>query len=275
MSKIQIITDSTAYIPKDFALANNIKIVPLSVNFCQEVKDEGFPGEFGEFFDKLKTSKDFPTTSQPSVGAFADVYQEAISQGYEVITLVISSKLSGTFNSASVAAEMVAPDKISVIDSESAASNLRLLTEIAMDMARKGIPRQDIVGHLNESKKRMGINITVDTLDYLKKGGRLSGAQALLGTLLNIRPVIALVDGKLIPVGKARGKNKALEMMINNIPENTTDISICHIFNIEEAEEVKATLQKKFSKARITIDVLGPVVGSHLGPKALGLCFKY
>jgi len=275
MAGIQIITDSTAYITKEFADKNNVKIVPLSVNFEGQIRDEGFPGEFEEFFDKLKTSKEFPTTSQPSIGAFAKVYEEAIDKGYEIITIVISSKLSGTYNSASVAAEMVAPEKISVIDSQSAASNLRILVEMTLALAKEGKVRAEIVDILNAQKHKMGINLTVDTLDYLKKGGRLSGAQALLGTLLNIRPIIALVEGKLVPVGKVRGKNKAVELMIENIPPEADSISICQIFNREEALEIKDILQNKFKNAAITIDELGPVVGSHLGPRAVGICYKW
>lgn len=275
MSNIRIVTDSTAYIPKEFANSNNIDIVPLMVDFEGVSSVEGFPGEFEAFFNRLKTSESFPKTSQPSIGAFAQVFKKAVESGDEVIAIVISSKLSGTYNSASAAADMVAPNKISVIDSETSASNLRMFVEEAKELATSGVSREEIVNIINEGKKRAGINLTVDTLEYLKKGGRLSTGKALIGSILNIKPIIALIDGALVPTGKARGKNRAIEMMISNIPEKVEKISICQIFNMEEASEIKEILGKKYPEVDITIDVLGPVIGAHLGPKAIGICFKW
>lgn len=275
MANIRIVTDSTAYILKEYAKSNNIEIVPLMVDFEGVTSAEGFPGEFEEFFNRLKTSESFPKTSQPSIGAFAQVFKAAVEKGEEVITIVISSKLSGTYNSASAAADMVAPNKISVIDSETSASNLRMFVEMAKELAASGVSREEIVNTINIEKKRTGINLTVDTLEYLKKGGRLSTGQALIGSILNIKPIIALIDGVLVPKGKARGKSKAIEMMISNIPEKVEKISICQIFNMEEALEIKEILKMKYPKVEITIDVLGPVIGAHLGPKAIGICFKW
>lgn len=275
MSNIRIVTDSTAYITKEYADINNIDIVPLLVDFEGNTDYEGYPGEFEEFYEKLKVSESFPKTSQPSTGAFAQVFKKAVEKDEEVIAIVISSKLSGTYNSASVAGEMVASNKISVIDSETTVSNLRILVERAKELAASGVSREEIVNTINEEKKRTGVNLTVDTLEYLKKGGRLSTGRALIGSILNIKPIISLIDGALMPTGKARGKSKAVEMMISNIPDNVTNISICHIFNMEEAEEVKGILEAKYPRLNITIDVIGPVIGSHLGPKAIGICYKW
>lgn len=275
MPDIRIVTDSTGYITKEYANTNDIDIVPLMVDFEGTTSAEGFPGEFEEFFNRLKISESFPKTSQPSTGVFAQVFKRAVENGEEVIAIVISSKLSGTYNSASVAAEMVALNKISVIDSETSVSNLRILVERAKELAVSGVSREEIVSIINKEKKRTGVNLTVDTLEYLKKGGRLSTGMALIGSILNIKPIIALVDGELVPVGKARGKSKAVEMMISNIPERVEKISICQIFNMEEALEIKEILSKKYPDVDITIDVLGPVIGAHLGPKAIGICFKW
>jgi len=274
MSNIQVITDSTAYITKEYSKKNHIEVVPLSVEFEGVVKSEGYPGEFEDFYNKLKTSRDFPKTSQPSAGAFVEVYNRALSSGKEIITIVLSSKLSGTFNSASLAAEIVGTDKVTVIDSETTAANLRILVERAKELGQKGLNRNEIVEIIEREKKHTGINLTVDTLDYLKKGGRLSSSQAFIGSLLNIKPIIALIDGVLVPKEKIRGKSKAMEAIINNIPENAKKISVCHILNIEEAEVLKIMLEKKHSEAIVTIDELGPVIGSHLGPKGMGVCYS-
>lgn len=275
MSKIQIITDSTSYINKSFIEKHNLIIVPLSVHFEGEIETEGFVGEFESFFDRLAHSKDFPTTSQPSIGSFVTVFEQALEEDKEVIVLTISSKLSGTYNSASSAAKIVGEDKISVIDSESTATNLKAFTEIALDMIEKGHSREEIVKKIEEQKKRSSICLTVDTLEYLQKGGRLSNTGAFIGNLLNIRPIIALVDGKLEGVAKTRGKKKAMDKMVELIPKEAFKISVCHIFALEEAQLLKETIQSLFPKAHVTIDELGPVIGAHLGPKALGICYLY
>jgi DegV family protein with EDD domain len=275
MAKVQIVTDTTAYFTKEYAEQNNIKIVPLSVTFSGETNDEGFPGEFEEFYGKLKTSKDFPTTSQPSIEAFASVYKEILAQEKEIITIVISEKLSGTYNSASAAANMTAPDKITVIDSETTVSNLKLLVKIANEMAEQGKSREEIVSAIEQEKKRMSVILAASTLEYLKRGGRLSAAQATIGTLLNVKPIIGLVDGKLEAVAKVRGKNKALDYLVENVPDNAVEISVLHILSSKDAELVYRKLQERFPHIQIGIDEIGPVIGSHLGPGGIGVCSKW
>ncbi|MDR5658707.1 DegV family protein [Serpentinicella sp. ANB-PHB4] len=275
MSKIKIVTDSTSYMDQDFIQQHNITVVPLSVHFENKVTEEGFVGEFQTFFDRLATSQDFPSTSQPPVGAFVKVYEEILNEDVEIIVLTISSKLSGTYSSAHTAGQFVDKNKISIIDSESTASNLKAFVQIALEMADQGYSRKEIVERIETQKKRSGICLTVDTLEYLKRGGRLSNTGAFFANLLNIRPVIALVDGKLEGIAKVRGKKKAIDKMINEIPESAFKISICHIFAEEEAFETKNMISTRFPEAEISIDPLGPVVGAHLGPQALGICYLY
>lgn len=275
MPRVKIVTDSTGYIKREYLQANEISMVPLSVYFEGNTMDEGFPGEFDSFFERLKTSKDFPTTSQPSIQAFFNVFKPAVDAGAEVVAIVLSSKLSGTYNSAMAAAQMCDTDKIIVIDSETCGPNLKFLVEKANQLSIEGKTKDEIAAVINYEKKNTGINLTVGTLEYLKRGGRLSPTQAAIGTLLNIKPIIALIDGKLEPIDKVRGKAKAIEAMIGNIPDNVKRISLCHIDNIEEALEVQTLLITKFPEAEVIIDDLGPVVGSHLGPKALGICYKW
>lgn len=258
MSKIKFVTDSTAYIDQSFIDKHNIDIVPLSVNFEGSVKDEGLPGEFHTFFEKLSKSSDFPTTSQPAIGRFVDVFKKALDEGYEVIAITLSSKLSGTFNSANAAANMLDSSKISVIDSLTAVANLKFLVEKGIILAEQGLSRQEIVDKLEEQKKRSGIRLTVATLDYLKKGGRLTTAEAMIGSLLNIKPIIGLVDGKLEPLSKVRGKKKALEKIIEDVPAHVSTIGICHISAFGEAKTLKELIQNRFPNATIGIYEIGP-----------------
>ncbi|HZK10417.1 MAG TPA: DegV family protein [Clostridia bacterium] len=275
MSKIQIVTDSTAYLTKDEIKEYNIKVVPLMVHFQDQDTIEGLPGEFEEFFDKLKTSEDFPTTSQPSAGAFAKVFKEAIDDGKEVIAITISSKLSGTYNSALIAGDMVDSDKVTVIDSLSSVANLKHMAIKAHKMAVEGKTREEIRKDIEDLKTKMGIYLTVGTLEYLKKGGRLSATQAFMGTILNVKPILKVVNGVIEPVAKVRGKKKAIETIIGSIPEEVKTVYIPHIFNEEEALEIKSTLENRFPNARLEITEIGPVVGGHLGPKVVGVCFTW
>lgn len=273
MTKIKIITDSTAYIRKEYIDKENIEIVPLNYVFGDESGKEGFPGEFDEFFKKLETTKLFPTTSQPAAGEFLDVFNKSLEDNDEIIAILLSSKISGTYNSAVLAKSMLEDKKITIIDSQTAASNLRFLVEDAIEMVKDGKTSKEIEEHINSKKMNMHVYLTTETLEYLSRGGRLSSIQSTIGNLLNIKPIIELQNGELNLLEKLRGKNKAIKVIIDKVPDNVQRIGICNILNIEDAEKLKASLKEKFPNATISIDELGPVVGSHLGPKTIGICF--
>lgn len=274
MSKIKIITDSTSYIPKEYAKKENITIVPLNYVFGEETGKEGFPGEFDQYFEKLKTTKLFPTTSQPSAGEFLNIFNNTFEEGYdEIIAIVLSSKLSGTYNSAVLAKNMLENKKVTIIDSQNAASNLRFLVEDAVEMIKNNKTSEEIEQYINSKKMEMYVYLTTETLEYLSRGGRLSSIQSAVGNLLNIKPIIELKDGELKLLEKLRGNNKAISAIIDKVPSNVNRIAICHVLNIEEAEKLKINFEEKFPQAKVSIDELGPVIGSHLGPKGIGICF--
>ena len=277
MPKIKIITDSTAYIDESFIKIHNIDVVPLTVNFEGSVEDEGFPGNFSTFFDKLSKSSDFPTTSQPPTGRFAETFKNALKNEYEIITITMSSKLSGTFNSANTAAKIVDPSniKISVIDSLTTVANLEFLIKKAAFLVEKGASVKQIVEEIETQKKRMGVRLTVSTLEYLKRGGRLSATEAMIGSLLNIRPIIGLIDGELKAMSKVHGKKKAMENMLEDVAANVSHISICHIEILEEAKKYEKLIQDHFPGAETEICEVGPVIGSHLGPETIGICYVW
>lgn len=277
MSNIRIVTDSTAYIPSSYLESQKIHRVPLYINFEGETKPEGLPGEFDDFYDRLQNSKGFPSTSQPSTGDFIKNFEEIFDKNPdgEIIVLTLSSKLSGTYNSACSAAEMVAPERISVIDSLSAVANLQHLVKITKQLIEEGHRREDIVKTIEAQKKRAKVFVTVGTLNFLKKGGRLTGSQAVLGSVLNIKPIITLEEGILRPIDKVRGKKKALDKMVSMIIERPTHLSICHINADEEAERLREKLQEKHPELTVGIEAIGPVIGAHLGPKAIGFCYLY
>lgn len=274
MPKIKVITDSTGYITREYAEKENIAIVPLNYVFGEETGKEPFPGEFDEFYNKLSTTKLFPSTSQPAAGEFLDAFNKAFEEGYdEIIAIVLSSKLSGTYNSAVLAKNMLENKMITIVDSQMAASNLRFLVEDAVKMAKEEKTSREIENHLNYKKMKMHVYLTTETLEYLSRGGRLSAVQATVGNLLNIKPIIELNNGELKLLEKLRGKNKALSAIIDKVPSNVEKIGVCHVLDVEDARKLKNKLEEMFPNAAITIDELGPVVGAHLGPKGIGICF--
>ncbi len=277
MNPITIVTDSTAYIKSSYLEEHKIHRVPLYINFEGETNPEGLPGEFDEFYDRLENSSSFPSTSQPSTGDFIKTFEKIFSEnpGGEIIVLTISSKLSGTYNSACAAATMVAPKRISIIDSLSSVANLHHLVQITRQLIEEGHSREDIVTNIEGQKKRAKVYVTVGTLNYLKKGGRLSGSQAVLGSMLNIKPIITLEEGVLRPIDKVRGKKKALDKMVSMIIERPSFLSICHINAEDEAQRLKEKLQEKHPELSVGIETIGPVIGAHLGPKAIGFCYLY
>ncbi|SMP61155.1 DegV family protein [Anoxynatronum buryatiense] len=276
MSSIFVITDSTAYLEQAYIDANPLKIVPLSVHFNGKVSKEGAPGSFDDFFGQLADSNSFPTTSQPSAGEFLEAYEQALSQDMEIIVLTISSGISGTYQSACTAAELSgASHRISVIDSQTTAGNLKALVQMAVTLAHENRPREEIVSFLEKQKYNSGIRLTVNTLDYLKKGGRLSNAGALIGNLFNIKPVLGLIDGTVQPVDKTRGKKKALEKMIASIPADASMIHVAHAMASTEAETLRRQVAEQFPDATVVLSELGPVIGAHLGPGAMGILYLW
>lgn len=273
MNKIKIVTDSTSYISKEYAKVENITVVPLNYIFGEETYKEGFLGEFDEFFQKLESTKLFPTTSQPSAGEFVDAFESGLKDNDEIVAILLSSKLSGTYSSAMLAKNILEGKSITIIDTETSASNLRYLVEDAVEMVKEGKTPEEIKDFINSKKANMEVYLTADTLEYLSRGGRLSTLQSKVGNLLNIKPIIQLKDGELSLLEKSRGKKKALAGIIEKIPENVQKISICYTLNKAEAMEIQKNVKNKFPKALVTIDGLGPVIGAHLGPKAIGFCF--
>ena len=273
--KIKIITDSTSYLDKNYIEDENIRVVPLNYVFDGEDYKEGFKGEFHEFYSKLQSTDLFPTTSQLAIGDFAAAYEEALKSHDQIVVITLSSKISGTYGSAHMAAEMVDSENIRVVDSLGAAATLRFMVQDAVEMSRKGMDAHRIQEELERKKNKLGIVLTTDTLEYLSRGGRLSSLQAGIGNILSIKPVIRMLDGELQLVEKARGKKKAINRLLAYIPEGVDRISLCHVTNIGEAEKLADTLKQSYPGASVTIDELGPVIGAHLGPKTLGICYSY
>jgi DegV family protein with EDD domain len=276
---IRIVTDSTSYIPPEIARYHQIEVVPLKVLFGAEVYDEFTGLSNADFYRRLTTTSDFPTTSQPSTGDFIQVYQQILQEdpAAQILVLTVSSRLSGTYNAALTGAEQLPQASITVFDSLSAAMGLGLMAITAAVMAAGGQSTPQILARLEQMRRDTSIVLVVDTLEYLKRGGRIGAAAAFLGTLLNTKPILALIEGKLQPLDRVRTKKKAVQRLFTELESKLTDprqpiqAGIMHIAASAEMDSLTALMKERFNMARLYTSELGPVVGAHLGPGALGV----
>ena len=273
---VRIVLDSTANFRKE--LADRFTIVPLSVNFGENSYLDGVEINNDEFYNKLTTSEIMPTTSQPTPDAFEKVFKEITEAGDEAVVLTISSKLSGTFQSANIAKEEF-EGKIFVVDSYTVAIGIGALGEYALQLADSGKSAAEIAEILETEKEKIRVFAVVDTLEYLKKGGRVSAAVAFAGGLLNFKPVIAIADGVVQSLTKGRG-NKAANGLMNQEIEKTGGVDTDRPFVIGYTGVEDDLMQTYIAEnldvwggdaSKIHTAQLGSVVGTHAGPGAVAV----
>ncbi len=274
---IKIVTDSTAYLPESTIRRHDIRVVPLYVHFGQEAFREGVELSNEEFYAKLKEAPELPTTSQPSPGDFYTVFKELADAGHEILTLTISSKLSGTWDSAMAARAMLPDAHIEVIDSLSTSAGLQLMVETAVQAVEDGASLQEAAALIESIKARVHVLFVVDTLEYLAKGGRIGNAKALLGTLFKVKPILFLHEGAIEPLEQVRSKRKAhghivelvAQYMDGNAPE--ARLVVTGALVPDEVEWVKTALMEKLGCSEPTCASVGPVIGTHTGPGVVGV----
>ncbi len=274
---IKIVTDSTAYLPQTTIRQQDIRIVPLYVHFGEEAFREGVELSNREFYARLKEAPELPTTSQPSAGEFARVFDEVAQAGHEILVLTISSKLSGTWNSAMNAKEMLPHARISVVDSLTTSIGLQLLLQAAAEAIAAGATLGEVVNQIEDIKNKLHVLFVVDTLEYLAKGGRIGNAKAFLGTLLKVKPILVLQDGVIGPLEQVRSKRKALCRMLDLSAEYAGDggpqarVAITQALVEEEAQAFGRDIQARLGCSEPLISELGPVIGTHTGPGVIGV----
>ena len=274
--KVKIVTDSTAYLSPEEIARYDIHVLPLKVIFGLDAYSEGVDITNEEFYRRLAKAATLPTTSQPSVSDFPRIYGELAQRGHPILSMHISSHLSGTVNSAMAAKEQLPQAQIEVIDSLSL--DLRTVVTRAAEAAEAGqtLPQlKASIEKLNTSMNGFGV---LDTLEYLWKGGRIGSAKALLGTLLRIKPVLAFEAGEVKVLHKARTTRKAIEYILEVMRERiegSTPIHavVVHTHTIELALVLKKEVQAHFNCAELDLLELGPVLGTHIGPGFFGLGF--
>lgn len=273
---VRIILDSTANFSKD--LKEKFTIVPLTVNFGEESYADGVEIDNDTFYRKLVTSDVMPTTSQPTPAAFAQVFENIVNEGDEAVVITISSKLSGTYQSATIAAEDFG-GKVFVVDGYTVAIGTGALGEYALKLAESGKSAAEIAQTLEKEKENIRVYAVVDTLEYLKKGGRVSATAAFAGGLLNFKPVIAIADGVVKSITKGRG-NKQANSLMNAEVEKSGTIDFSRPFVIGYTGEDDTLMQAYIADyadmwggdaSAIKTAQLGSVVGTHAGPGAVAV----
>jgi len=273
---IKIVTDSTCYLPADVIEKFDIRVVPLNVHFGEgQVFQEGVDLSHDEFYRRLAETPELPTTSQPSPGQFYDVFAELTQAGHEVLCIVLSSRLSGTYQSAVDASHMLPEADIVIIDSYFVAAALGLMVITAAEMATAGRSMEEIVARVEQMRRDMKLYFVVDTLEYLQKGGRIGAASALVGTLLKVKPVLTLDEGIVKPLDKVRSKRKAIQRLLAELeshvaPGQPVQAIVMHAQVPHEADELAAEVRRRFNCQRTIFGEVGPVVGIHGGPGILG-----
>jgi len=273
--KTAVVTDSTAYIPKELREKLNIHMIPLSVIFGNESLREEIDVTAGEFYEKVKDSE-LPTTSQPPIGQFVELFETLAKEYDAVISVHLSSGISGTFQGAVSAGSMVEGIQVYPFDSETACMIQGFYALEAAQLAGQGLSADEIIARLNAMKESMRAYFMVDDLSHLQRGGRLSNAQAFIGSLLQVKPLLHFVDKKIEPYEKVRTKKRALNRVSDLLGEDAANgenyrASIIHANREEEANEWKAELEAKYPNVEFSIGYFGPVIGTHLGEGALGM----
>jgi len=275
---IRIVIDSTSDVTQEIIDKYNLKMVPLTVNFEDGSYLDKVELSTEIFFDKLSKNDKLPTTSQVSPGVFVETFSEILLRGDEVLGIFLASEFSGTYESARMAKDMIGSDRIHLIDSRSVCLGAFSLILEAIDLVNLNKDIDEIVEILDALKNKTVVAAGLDTLKYLEKGGRLSKGQAMVGSLLNIKPIITIKDGQIAVIDKVRGKNKTIKWFDDWIAENKFDLTnktvlLFHARNIEQLKILRETIEDKYKIKNIIEAEVGSVIGTHTGPGVLAIAF--
>lgn len=272
---VRIVTDSTADLPPQLGHELGISVVPLSVIIGDEVYREGIDISHDLFYDKLIHGRVLPTTSAPSVGDFLEVYERLLKETNEIVSVHISSKLSATCDNAYQAARILADRgaRIEVVDSQVISLGLMFVALAAARAAQEGGDIDRVNAAAERSKKHIHVHVMLDTLEYVRRGGRIGRARAFLGAMLRVKPMLALRDGEVHPEERVRTKRHAIERLFQIATSyvNVREVAIGYSTNAQDAHDFEQRLAEVLPDVNIWVARFGPVLGTHGGPGALGV----
>jgi DegV family protein with EDD domain len=278
MSKVVVITDSTAYIPSALILKHGIRVVPLSLVWGNEVFRDGVDIMPAEFYARLKTAKVMPSTSQTTPDEFKKIFSPIVEAGNSVLAVLLSSKLSGTVDSAVQAKEAFPGAKIEIVDTLTTAMALGFITLAAARAIQGGADLAEATQVTRHTVTRSKVIFVVDTLEFMRRGGRIGGAAAFLGMALNMKPLLTLHEGKVEAIDKVRTKGKAVNRMLDLIEKQIGSSHSVRIATLqaaaeEEARELLKRANDRFHPEESIFSEVSPVIGTHVGPGTIGLAW--
>jgi len=276
--KIAVVTDSTAYIPPEQSEEHQIPVIPLWLIWDGERYRDGVDIEPPTFYRRLENAETMPTTSQPSTGEFIEFFKSVSETADAIICVFISSKLSGTVANAQAAKEQLPDIPIRIVDSLSTSMGQGFAALAAARAAEEGKSLEEVVHVAERVRDRTHVLFAVDTLEYLHKGGRIGGAQRLLGTALNIKPLLHLEEGRIDALTKVRTKKRAIERMLDIVEERLNgdriaEAAVLDVASPEDGDRVAREVGKRFGLDQICRTKVSPVIGAHVGPGTVGICF--
>ena len=276
--RIAVVTDSTAYMPKDLLEQYGIAVVPNVVNWGKHTYRDGVDIQSGEFFERLKKDPVLPTTSVGSIGEFRDVYAKAAEGADAVLGIHLSAKLSGTYSAAVQAAAMVPGKRIEVIDSNATAMAMGFVVLAAARAAQAGKTFDEVAQAARVAIPNVGVVFTVETLEFLRRGGRIGGAQAFLGSLLDMKPILDLRDGRVEPIERVRTKKKAVERVLDIIVQRASGkqpvrLATLHAAAPQEAAALLENAKQRLNAVEAILCDVSPTVAVHAGPGTVGLAY--
>ena len=279
MSKIAFVVDSTAYIPPAQVQEFDIKVIPQVLIWDDETLLDGVDIQPTAFYKRLRGSKTMPTTSQATIGAFKEVFAPLVAEGRPILAILVSNKLSGTIQSAEQAKAEFPEAKIVILDSEAAAMALGFQVLAAARGAREGKSFEEVTEIARQAKHQTGVLLVVDTLEFLHRGGRIGGASRLLGTALNLKPILELQDGVIEAVDRVRTRSKAQARLLDLLEERIDGrpnlrLAGLHAAAEQQARELLEVAANRLNPIETVFSEVSPVVGTHVGPGTLALCYS-
>jgi DegV family protein with EDD domain len=277
MSNVRIVTDSTIDVSKEILDEYEITVVPLSITIDNNTYTDGVDLTPSEFIKMMMESDELPKSSQPPTGKFLEVYDNLSKDGSAIISIHMTKGMSGTMQSAQGAAQMSAAD-VTVVDSMFISKALGFQVIEAAKMAKNGSTKEQILQRVEEIRKNTTLYITVDTLDNLVKGGRIGKGKALIGSLLNIKPIASLQDGVYTPIGKVRSQSKAIKYLVKQFADDVKGktvkaVGIAHADAFDLASKLKQAIADINPNCPVDISFTTPVISTHTGPGAIGFMF--
>ncbi len=278
MKKVAIVTDSSPYLPAELIEQHNIEVVPLNVIWDEDCYLDGVDITPEEFYQRLENARVMPSTSQPSVADFETKFRSLVEAGYDILAILISEDLSGTVSSAVQAKKLLPEANIEIVNSRSLAMALGFQVLAAAQAANQGSSLEKCKQIAEQARENTGVVFVVDTLEFLHRGGRIGGAKRFVGTLLDIKPVLAIDDGVVVSVDQVRTQKKALERIVDIIEERVNGhtqvrLATLHADNSQTAQQILEKAVDRIRPVETVFSEVSPVIGTHAGPGAVGLAY--